>query len=624
MFYRYLVLGFFTLSASSLLLKSSLIFWSSELFLKLSTQQKVYALLWGLRFDLASVGYIFGSLMIVIYLTLRVLRFKHIAWAWITWPLLLFIGMEVSDLIYFDNAGRHVSFEVNEIFREANGLVSTAIYSYPFSSLFFLLSAVGLLWLGPRRYAIKSTSFFSIEVPLVLGVFVSLLCIRGSIHDLPMNPDRVYAIGNEQMALIAMAPSYSMIFAALPDREELKPVYKLAPQPDQKFIDQQLGQYLEDKQGEYQPAQKKMNVILFLLESWPAEVMYSYNPQAPSTPSVTPELDALKKRGYSTDGVMASGHRTVSGVFSSLCSFPSPFDSQVVNTKLEAFDYRCLPKLLRDQGWQVSMFQGMHNGQTGNLAQKLGASASFGKLEMPPPTVEKNGWGYHDPDLYKFVLDKAKAEPDSFFYIINNATTHDQHLPPGEPWVFGRSNYDEIQKSVMHYADKALGQFVRDYDAAKLGPTLFIFTADHSAGPRSGPFGDYWLPFSMFATDASVPQKYVAGIGSQIDIAPTILDVLKGHAPWFAGRSLLAGTQAGGMFYRSGAINWVTGNSVIEAPLSDPDKAICYDWRKDLTKTNLRPCSAQDKNRGDFSQAFNWHTQHLLFSGKTAALGKKP
>ncbi|MGL5392278.1 MAG: hypothetical protein ACRDA8_13055 [Shewanella sp.] len=75
----------------------------------------------------------------------------------------------------------------------------------------------------------------------------------------------------------------------------------------------------------------------------------------------------------------------------------------------------------------------MHKGETGLLARRLGTQASYGKLEMPAPGVEKNSWGYQDPDLYRFILNKARQESRPFFYMVNNTTTHDDQLPPGEP-----------------------------------------------------------------------------------------------------------------------------------------------------------------------------------------------
>ncbi|QNF17334.1 LTA synthase family protein [Aeromonas jandaei] len=259
-----------------------------------------------------------------------------------------------------------------------------------------------------------------------------------------------------------------------------------------------------------------------------------------------PHLDALHREGLRTDGLIAGGRRTVEGFFTALCSYQNPLEAGIPNTPLQDQHYECLPKLLSDAGWSTAVFQGMHKGETGQLAQLLGTQASYGKLEMPVAEVEQNSWGYQDPDLYRFILSKARAESRPFFYMVNNTTTHDDQLPPGEPWLFGDQSSNERQMSVLHYADKALGRFIEEYQQANLGPTLFVITADHTAGERSGHMGRYWIPFLMFATDGSIAPRHEPGIGAQQDIAPTILDLLGGKAPWFTGHSLLSEAPRGG------------------------------------------------------------------------------
>ncbi|WDO02755.1 LTA synthase family protein [Aeromonas allosaccharophila] len=617
MFARFLLSGLALLALLALLLKSLLLFWSPASFAVLTTTQQLEALLWGFRFDLAAAALLWAPAALLCWLAVR-LGLRRLSWLWWWVPALVLAGLQVADLMYFANAGRHIGYELGEVTREAGSLFTTALKQYPLLMITTLAGALASALLCRRQLRLPARmTIAKTELPLLLTLAVAVLCVRGSLTDLPMKPDRAYAIGNSQQALLALNPVYAMLVstASADQTGGGTPLYHQLPQPTEPQL--ALLTHL-DGRTPYQPPQRKMNIILMLLESWPAELMQSYNPAAPI---VTPHLDALHREGLRTDGLIAGGRRTVEGFFSTLCSYQNPLEAGIPNTPLQDQHYECLPRLLSDAGWSTAIFQGMHNGETGQLAQLLGTQASYGKLEMPPPQVEQNNWGYQDPDLYRFILSKAREESLPFFYMVNNTTTHDDQLPPGEPWLFGDQSNNERQMSVLHYADKALGRFIEEYKQADLGPTLFVITADHTAGERSGHMGRYWIPFLMFATDGSIAPYYQPGIGAQQDIAPTILDVLGGKALWFTGHSLRSEPPRGGIYTASGSIGRVYGEQIVEYPMQDPDKVTCFNWRKDLLLRSPQPCDEQAYRERDLSWATIWYQQTLLFAGKSREYG---
>ncbi|PKQ75264.1 hypothetical protein AOX56_20040 [Aeromonas sobria] len=616
MFARFLLSGLALLALLALLLKSLLLFWSPANFAVLTAGQQLEALLWGFRFDLAAAALLWAPFSLLCWLTVR-LGLRRLSWLWWWVPAMVLAGMQIADLMYFDNSGRHISYELGEVTREAGSLLTTALKQYPLLMVSLLGGMVASAW-GCRRqlHLPARMTVAKTELPLLLTLAIAVLCVRGSLTDLPMKPDRAYAIGNPQQALLALNPVYAMLVSTTSSDHTGggTPLYRQLPQP----TTHQLQALLADH-APYQPPRRQMNVILMLLESWPAELMQSYNPAVPVT---TPYLDALHREGLRTDGLIAGGRRTVEGFFSALCSYQNPLEAGIPNTPLQDQHYECLPKLLSDAGWSTAVFQGMHKGETGQLGQLLGAQASYGKLEMPAAEVEQNSWGYQDPDLYRFILRKAREESRPFFYIVNNTTTHDDQLPPGEPWLFGDKSSNERQMSVLHYADKALGRFIEEYKKADIGPTLFVITADHTAGDRSGHMGRYWIPFLMFATDGSVAPNHQPGIGAQQDIAPTILDLLGGKAPWFTGHSLLSKPPQGGIYAASGTLGRVYGEQIVEYPLREPDKLTCFNWKADLQLHHPQPCGEEAARERDFSWATTWYQQSLLFDGKSRDYGQ--
>ncbi len=619
LYLRFLFSGFFVLALLGFLIKSLLIFWAPQMFASLSAGQLIQALVWGFRFDLAAAAMLSMPVAILTYALQRLGLIRHLSLRWFWLPAWAMLGMHLADMMYFDHAGRHLGYEIRELFPELGGLLGTALLQYaPFLIIFVFLGAAG--WrLSRRSWQAPAPRWTRLEIPLLLWLAVGVLAIRGSVSDIPMKPDRAFAIGNELQALLALNPAYG-ILSSLFEKNVATPIYLTAPEPDPAFLQQQLDAYLQNRDGPHQPPVKRMNIVLMMLESWPAELVHSYNA---ASLRVTPELDALKGRGLSTDGLIAGGMRTTEGFFSALCSYQNPLGQGVPNTSLESHAYRCLPALLRDAGWHVAVFQGTHRGTTGQFSQRLGAESSFGKLDLPKPTIPKNSWGHQDPDLYRFVLEMAKQESRPFFYIINNASTHDAQLPPGESWEFGRETEEQRRMSVLHYADKALGEFLAAYETAGLGPTLFVITADHTAGGRSSTFGYFWIPFSMFATDDTVPNVYKPGIGSQRDIAPTIMDFLGGHAPWFSGRSLLSSPPGGGDYFANGIHGWVQDMNLIEYPMHSPNDLRCYTLNHGTEMQTARDCTRKDEHQRDFLRALTWYSQSLLFSGRTQAFGRE-
>lgn len=617
MYLRFLLCGLFSLTFLAFLLKSTLIAWSPQTFASLTTVEMAWALVWGVRFDMAAAAMLFMPVAILTYALQRLALLSSLSLRWLWPPGAALTGMQLANLMYFQQAGRHVGYEINELFLEFSGLMGTAARQhFGLLAVFVLLLAAAwfmtrLCWPAPPR------NWRQLEIPVLVWLALSALMIRGSLTDIPMKPDRAFAIGNERQALLALNPAYAML-SNLFEKESATPIYLASPTPSPEFIKKHLGPCLQSIDQSYRPPDKHFNIVLMMLESWPAELMRSYNRKAPE---VTPALDSLIMRGLSTGGLIAGGGRTTEGFFSALCSFQNPLGQAITHTRLQSYDYRCLPRLLRDAGWHVAVFEGTHSGTTGQLAQGLGAESAFGKLDMPPPTIPENSWGHHDPDLYRFVLEKARQEDRPFFYIINNATPHDLSLPPGEPWVFGSDGVDQRRMSVLHYADRALGDFLAAYEAANLGKTLFVITADHSVGPRSTNFGWFWIPFLMFATDGSVPVEYKPGIGSHRDIAPTILDFLGGHAPWFSGRSLFSFSPAGGEYFANGILGWVHGQRLIEYSLHDPDIIRCFRRNEGVQFQESQECTPEDLRQRDFLRAFTWYSQSLLFSGNTKDFG---
>jgi len=128
-----------------------------------------------------------------------------------------------------------------------------------------------------------------------------------------------------------------------------------------------------------------------------------------------------------------------------------------------------------------------------------------------------------------------------FFSIVMTTSNH-------RPYTYPEGKIDIPPKSGrgggVKYADYAIGRLL---DEARTQPwfrdTIFVVVADHcaaSAGKTEVPVQNYEIPFMVYAP-AHIKPRRVDTLGSQIDVAPTVLGLLNmSYTSAFMGKDLLA------------------------------------------------------------------------------------
>ncbi len=141
----------------------------------------------------------------------------------------------------------------------------------------------------------------------------------------------------------------------------------------------------------------------------------------------------------------------------------------------------------------------------------------------------ENVWGVADEVLYANavrVFDEASARGKPFFAHIMTTSNH-------RPFTYPAGRIDIAspggREGGVKYTDYAIGEFIAQ---ARRKPwfadTLFIITADHCAavaGKTRLPVGSYRIPLILYAP-GMVPAGVNTRLASQIDVPPTILDLL--------------------------------------------------------------------------------------------------
>lgn len=280
------------------------------------------------------------------------------------------------------------------------------------------------------------------------------------------------------------------------------------------------------------------NVVLIMVESLSADYLGAYG----NKENLTPYLDKLAKESLVFDKVFATGTRTVRGLDALSIAIP-PIPGQAIVHRPDSDHLATLGEFLEAQQYSTffiyggyGVFDSMNSYFRGN-DYKVVDRTDFDKNTIQAENV----WGIDDESLFNNsikILDDNAKPPTSFFAHIMTTSNH-------RPFTFPEGKIDlpqEHREGAVKYTDYAIGQLI---ESAKTKPwfkdTLFVIVADHcssAAGKTKLPVDKYHIPLFFYAPDL-LPAGHYSRMVSQIDIAPTLLDILgvKGSQHFF-GQSL--------------------------------------------------------------------------------------
>lgn len=355
------------------------------------------------------------------------------------------------------------------------------------------------------------------------------------------------------------------------------------------------------------------NVVILLLES----VRDTETEVGRGELSVTPEIDAIGRQGLVFRNNYAVGHQTVRGEVAALCSTYTHFGGAPIYVRHPHLSLTCLPEILRDLGYRthwISSFRRDYFNKEAFLTSH-GVQAMHDMRDVPRTGLQL-GWGPADEELAAYAVDVLSGSAEPFFAEVMTLSNHDPFnypypVAPPEGEANDGPRYVEYLHGVR-YTDHAVGRF---FELARTRPwfsrTIFVITGDH--GGRAFPTSmsseqDPALEVEMFHRSPlvffgpGVPNEVRREVSSQVDIAPTILELLGVRAEnAFVGRSLLAElddrfavySTANGFHIRSGnrycsaiAVSCVEGGtpSCSDGQASEPSPYACFEVQGDLLR----------------------------------------
>ncbi len=286
------------------------------------------------------------------------------------------------------------------------------------------------------------------------------------------------------------------------------------------------------------PAQPR-HVVLIMVESLSAEFVGAYG----STRGLTPNLDRLARAGLKFSNAYATGTRTVRGLEAASVGTP-PIPGQSIVRRPGNEHLATVGGILQRQGYATSFVYGGY-GYFDNMNAYFAGNDYHvvDRTDFPKASVVlENVWGVADESLFANVLDvidanHARGVP-SFTHVMTTSNHRPFTYPDGRidiPSPGGR-------EGGVKYTDWAIGKFIDDARGKPwFDQTLFVIVADHCAsvaGKTKLPVGGYRIPLIFYAPKLVAPGEFTPMM-SQIDLPPTILDVLRADGgDHFFGRSV--------------------------------------------------------------------------------------
>jgi len=276
---------------------------------------------------------------------------------------------------------------------------------------------------------------------------------------------------------------------------------------------------------------------------------------------LTPFLDTLQHNSFYFENFYSNGVQTTRGLFASYCSYYPRQGQSAMKTRY-AYDYSCLPALLRNHGYRNELVSG--EDRDANRLQLFATRNGFHQLvdiHDFPEGVKQISYGHNrgmsDGDLLDMIQERLSVlqrRGGPFFLTTLTLGMHHPFTVPEETMEVVRSLRQESDGylATLRYLDQELERFFTECRrAGLLKNTIVIILGDHGRhevvgrtkdekqiGHFMAPLYLWFDPSLRFSKDLH-PRK-ITTVASQVDLVPTLLG-LAGLTPRlapFLGRDL--------------------------------------------------------------------------------------
>ncbi len=553
------------------------------------TDPPFMAFLGGLRFDASAIAWLFipwTVSMLVMPATKGWLHIVQLALFHLSTVICFFLNC--TDLEYYKFTLKR---STADLFGIAGGgedlphLAPVFAKDYWYVVLIFLASLaaahMGYRWAARRWAEAAAKPWWLWRVCLVA---LTALCSRGGVQYMPLAVlDASAYAPPAYMPLVLNSPFTVMTSIGKPMITERD----FMPQSEADRVWPVRHQYGQTRLVGAGPSGAP-NVVVIILESFSATYSGLLNT---GRPGYMPFLDSLMANGLYYTQAHANGRRSIDGLPAIVASMPKMMEEAFITSPYADAPFTSLPNLLAAKGYSTSFYHGGHNGTMGfnAFARSAGYQRYSGRDEYTHAEDDDGVWGIRDRPYLQFYAHELEKEKQPFFSTVFTLSSHHPYeLAPADAERFKGGTL--TIHPTLKYSDHALREF---FATARNMPwfknTLFVITADHTAdlernGEQSGSAFDFWIPL-VYYMPGIIPPMADARTTQQIDILPTVMDLIGYPEPFFAFGSSTLRLERPPAAVSEGSATWliVTPRAQLR---SDGERILWHDgigssWRPD-------------------------------------------
>jgi len=381
--------------------------------------------------------------------------------------------------------------------------------------------------------------------PLLLTGVLLLVPIRGGVQWTPLNPSSTYFSHSDFANQSGLNVAWNFLHSlTIRDYRTTNPYAGTIGEADaRQLVDSLLR--TTDATTPRLLRIARPNVIIIIWESATAKVIQRLG----GLPHITPHFDSLSHGGVLFDSIYASGNRSAKGLAAILSGWPAQSNAPILSSPARAARLPGLAEDMARAGYYTAFYYGgeLEFADFKSYLVAHGFGRIVGEDDFPRKDWSSK-WGAHDHIVLARLLADARLLPRPFFTTLFTLSSHEPYDVPMAPVIPGASEQTQFLNAHI-YADRSIGNFIAAASRESWwDSTLVVIIADHgNPFPKLPPLpGEtasqlYHIPMLWLGGALTVRDTVVHVVGSQVDVAPTLLVQLGlAHAQYRWGKNLLA------------------------------------------------------------------------------------
>lgn len=490
---------------------------------------------------------------------------------------LLQIGLNLIDAGYFGFTFRRSTAELFHVIGYSWASIPGLFQSFWILFVIFFLMGFILIVIVLKimKSNIPKAMIRSVLIKTITVTLISILVIRG-INERPLLPSTPLLYFKPGLLSLVGNTPFSMLYSILTRTEEIPSRNNYA---EQGFNTQDLNTR-NYKDGAF----TRKNIVVFVLES----LSFDYLENGNLFRARTPFIDSIINLSVYCPNAFSNSIASNNGIVSILGSIPAWMNTPYFLSPYAGNTYTGIGEHLKRKGYSTHFFMGADNDHFGfgRFSKMIGIDQYHSNEELGKEKYFDGEWGTYDKVFFPFVAKKISTFREPFFAVLFNLSTHYPYsLPPEDEAGIASPGFERSITAIEHL-DKNLQVFFKKYaSSAAFENTLFVFTADHWFPPAANtPVNAaraHRIP--IFFYEPGMQQQIIVNKNvSQIDIVPTIMDMVHYPEPFFAfGESVLRKQSNHVLCYLNGSYNFFMDSLMLQYDDANEKTVGIYQYLKD-------------------------------------------